>query len=294
MGLKLDIETDFAEVLRRRLAAAGYPAIAGETDESTIRRYLNVLNRKIEPKPRRTVKSSTFICPPGYEAGLAALIATSEAGGDLRPYQSTGVENDNYDDGMLNAWAVHHFHLGTTPHPRFPGFVARTGPLLYAAVTDGTLFCLAILAHNEWSNQQLLELMDRDFPELLASSTMENDTLKPTGLAVHYTDEEIQKLRNAGINAITQQPSGRITASPGGGVNLSRDKGRKSMKVTRATIDVRKYLGEVEAEINRQAEAAGVPHGHEARLIEKDGKLIVTDAHGALTVEIDTPIVRQL
>src|SRR5260370_40259070 len=118
MALKMDLEKDFAGILRERLLTAGFPA-RSETDEETIARYLNVVNRKIEPRPRQTKKSTTFTCPSDHHAGLDALLRISEAGGNLLPYQSTGVEQDEYDDGMLNAWNLHHFHLGTTPHPRF-------------------------------------------------------------------------------------------------------------------------------------------------------------------------------
>jgi hypothetical protein len=117
MALKMDLEKDFAEVLRQRLLAAGFPA-RQETDEETIARYLNVLTRKIEPCARQTKKATTFTCPPDHQAGLDALLRIIETGGNLRPYQSTGVEQDEYDDGMLNAWDLHHFHLGTAPHPR--------------------------------------------------------------------------------------------------------------------------------------------------------------------------------
>jgi hypothetical protein len=111
-------------------------------------------------------RSTTLICPPDHQAGFDALIRTSEAGGDLRPYQSTGLEKDEYDDGMLNAWNLHHFHLCTGPHPRYAGYVSRTGPLLYALVTNDTLYCLGIYDHGGWSMQALLEIVDRDFPEL--------------------------------------------------------------------------------------------------------------------------------
>jgi hypothetical protein len=97
---------------------------------------------------------------------------------------------------------------------------------------------------------------------------------------VNYSDADVQKMRNAGINTLTQTSSGSIISSPGGGTNLNRKKGQKSIKVAQANIDVRKVLKKVEDEIIRQAKAAGVPDAHQAILIEKNGKLIVTDATG--------------
>jgi hypothetical protein len=286
MPLKMDLEKDLAELLRQRLAAADYPVIAGESDEDTFTRYVNVLNRRIERKPRKTKKAPTFTCPPEHQAGLDALIKVSEAGGDMRPYQSTGIEKDNYDDGMLNAWGLHHFHMGTTPHPRFAGFMARTGPLLYAIVTDDTLYCLAILRHQQWSNQQLLDVMDRDFPELTDSSTLKSEALKPTGLAMNYSDADVQKLRDAGVNVVSQRPSGRITSSSGGGVNLSNRRGQKSVKVTQARIDIRNELKDLAEGIDEQAAAAGVPDGREVHLVEENRKLVVKDATDELRVDV--------
>src|SRR5690348_6254712 len=107
MPLKMNLLKDYASLLRQRLAAKSYPAPPNETDEETITRYLNVLNRSIEPRPRVTKKAGGFTCPPDHKAGLDALIKVSEAGGNLRPYQSTGMEKDKYDDGMLNDWGLH-------------------------------------------------------------------------------------------------------------------------------------------------------------------------------------------
>lgn len=286
MPLKMDLMRDFAGLLRQRLTAKGYSAQGSETDEETFTRYLNVLNRSIEPRPRATKKAAGFSCPPDHQAGLDSLIKLSESGSNIRPYQSTGMENDKYDDGMLNDWGLQHFHMGTSPHPTIPGYVSRTGPLLYAVVKPDTLYCIAILQHNQWSNQQLLEAMHQNFPELTGAGTFKSSTLKPQGLAVNYTDNEVQQLRNAGITPITQRTSGAIMMGPGGGVNLKRKKGEKSVKVTTANIEVRNMLQEVEDTLNEQAVKAGVPNGHEVNLVEESGQLIVKDALGTLRVAL--------
>lgn len=294
MALQIDLEKDFAEVLRNRLLAKGYPPRT-ETDEETISRYLNVLNRKIDPRVRTTKRATTLAVPAEHQAGFDALIQMSETGGDLRPYQSTGLEKDQYDDGMLNAWNLHHFHLGTGPHPRIAGYKERTGPLLYAVVTNETLYCLAIHDHGGWSMQDLLKIVDRDFPELSAPATLNNNEhMKVVGMQRNYTDQEVQQLRDNGINALTMTPDGKLLGPVGGGVNLNKKKGQKSLKVAKANIDVRKMLKELGAAIDEKAEEAGVPDGHAVRLIEENGKLLVLDATRELHVKIDTPFVKSL
>jgi hypothetical protein len=111
----MDLIKDYADLLRQRLAARGYPVPASETDEETLMRYLNMLNRSIEPRPRMTKKALGFTCPPDHQAGLDALTEVSEAGGNLRPYQSTGMEKDEYDDGMLSDWGLHTISSRRTP-----------------------------------------------------------------------------------------------------------------------------------------------------------------------------------
>ncbi len=58
MPLKMHLMKDYAGLLRQRLAAKGHPAPAGETDEETLTRYLNMLNRSIEPQRRVTKKAA--------------------------------------------------------------------------------------------------------------------------------------------------------------------------------------------------------------------------------------------
>lgn len=69
MLLKIDFIHDHAEILRQRLDAAGYGRVAGETDEDSIARYLNVLNRRVEPRPRQTKMAAGFACPPDVTVG---------------------------------------------------------------------------------------------------------------------------------------------------------------------------------------------------------------------------------
>jgi hypothetical protein len=80
MPLKMDLMKDYGGLLRQRLAAKGYPAPTSETDGETLTRYLNMLKRSIEPRPRVTKKAAGFTCPPDHQAGLDALIEVSEAG----------------------------------------------------------------------------------------------------------------------------------------------------------------------------------------------------------------------
>ena len=185
-----------------------------------------------------------------------------------------------------NVGSVEYLQHGNQCAPDDFGIRQPNWSLLYTVVTPDTLYCIVILQHQQWSNQQLLEVMYRDFPDLTKAGTFKSSTLKPQGLAVNHTDNEVQQLRNAEVNAITQRTDGSIMKGPGGGMNLNRKKGQKSAKVSNANIYVRKVLQDAEDTLNEQAVEAGVPTGHEVHLVEENGQLIVKDASGAFRAEL--------
>ena len=275
MAVEINFVRDVASILRKRLAEAGYSPVPGETDEETIRRYLNVLHRTIEQRQRVTRKSKNFSCPPEHQAGLRALLDTSEAGGDLRRYQSKSIDRADYDDGMLNDFGVQHFHLGARPDFRDPSFMDRTGPLLYAVVTTEDLYCLGVHEHGAWSKQGLLDVMHESFPELTSSNTLKGLAMEPTGQSHHYSDDDVKKLRDAGVNVVTQRPDGTIMIGPGGGVTLSKERGKKSSKVERGVIDFLSEFRDAEDELRKHFEQSGQDSANtNIQIIEENAELI--------------------
>ncbi len=293
MRVKIDFVRDYAEVLRQRLTAAGYAAVAGEKNEDTIMRYLNVLNRRIEPRRRQTKKASTFICPANLQAGLQLLIDLSEKGDSLRPHQSKQIGKAEYDDAMLNDWGIHHFHLGTVPDAQNPNFISRTGPVLYAAVAPDTLCCLAVLNHGEWSNRQLLEAMHANFPELTAPFTIKN----VVRLSVDYTDAQIKKLRAVGANVIIQLSDGTVIAGPGGGMTAGPHGGGRSLKVRRAADEIIEMLQTWQEVVEQQLPNLSLPSDLsdlQVKLSEENGALVVSDTTGGLAGVVSLDPVRRI
>jgi len=56
-----------------------------------------------------------------------------------------------------------------------------------------------------------------------------------SGARYTYSDKEVQKMRDAGINVVSQRWDGKRTFPPGGGVTLSRKPGQKSVAVMRGS-----------------------------------------------------------
>jgi hypothetical protein len=144
-AIKLDFLADIARIAGTRLTGAGYTVDPNDPPQVTLRRYLNVRMRRIQPAKRTTYKARAFSCPSDHQAGLDLLIKKSEAGDDLRANQSTSLDNPDFNDAILHDWNISHFHLGTSPDRHNPSFGKRTGPVLFAFVTNDSLYCIDVL-----------------------------------------------------------------------------------------------------------------------------------------------------
>ncbi|MBN9661519.1 MAG: hypothetical protein J0H49_25210 [Acidobacteria bacterium] len=233
--IRMDLHADYALMCTKELQAAGYTPPTGPAAE-IIRSYANVRHRRVARRPRNVHKAS-YSVPAHLVVGEQAFLAAVAAGADLRPYQSTRLESAVFNDGMLNDFGIQHFHLGTGPHPTKRGFIARTEPVLFSLVRDDDFYSLGCYAHGAWSQTSLLDLVHTTWPRLIASSSVGGST-NPPGMKVialqnNNTDLEIETLRKAGINSLTQRPDGTIHVGPGGGVTTSGKSGKVALEVTK-------------------------------------------------------------
>lgn len=86
-------------------------------------------------------------------------------GESLFPHQSKSVSNLTSEDCLLYSWSIHHFHLGETLE--IGGFIKRTGPVLFAYVTDDAFYMIDIKQHGTWSDKGLLQTLYENWPSLL-------------------------------------------------------------------------------------------------------------------------------
>jgi hypothetical protein len=210
-----DFFADMATIVGKELAAAGYSLDPSLGADDIVIRYRNVARRRISRKPRTVLVAKELQCPTQAQTGFEMVRDKARNGDDLRPHQSRKLANSDFDDSLLNDWGINHLHLGTTLGA--DGFMARTGPVLLVRVTPSEFYCIAIMDHGKghypWSKQELLEIIHNNWPASIASST-----LRGSALEWNATDEEIKKLRAAGVNVITQRADGTIHAPPGGGI----------------------------------------------------------------------------
>lgn len=270
---------DFAQIARKRLIAAGYAPDANATSEQVLQNYLNVLHRRVPPKVRTTYYAKGFSCPTVEQAGLAALIADSEAGVDLRSRQSLNLDNLDFNDAILNDWNINHFHLGMGPHPRRAGFVARSGPVLFAVVTDDGLYCINVMSHGSWTDVQLLDAVYENWPQLLARCVIHG-----VSIAFNPSNDEIKALRKANVNIATKRTDGTIHGAAGMGYATSGISIKVMMQYTSMARECRNMEREVNEFFRKPENANHVPA--ELALTEDNGELYAVDPAGSWKIQL--------
>jgi len=225
--ISINLEHDFAEILRNRLIAAGYPVPASDGPEEVCFKYFNALRRRIIPNPRVVLMPKGFSAEPHTEA-IEMIKHKVEIGEDLTAYQSRGIARAGYNDHLFNAWDVHHFHLGTTVGKG--GFISRGNPLLYARVTPTHFYIIGIFDHDWFAKQRLVEILLENWPESISAFRYEG----ACGLEGSLSDEDIKRTRRDGVDTAVRMPDGTVYDPMGGGITTA---GRN----VHAVIDCMRY-----------------------------------------------------
>ena len=206
-ALKANFVADWVAYLRQDLVGTQcWPAseIAALTDSDVPLHYFDAQRRRVALAPRTIRLADDFICPPEQDAGWKALQEKIVKGEDINPHLSTRHASLFNSDGLLSEWSVHHFHLGTTPHPRHAGFVSRTGPLVYALVTDQAFCAINVYTHQSFEDSNILESIHRNWPELISRYRAKGVT---GGV---WTQEQRRAIRSKHANVLTRTKDGTV------------------------------------------------------------------------------------
>lgn len=258
--ISIDFASDFQALIEKELPRLGYIPKSGSDFRTVLMQYLELNSRRL-PVVYWTVEKSTNIANQQLSHmiadGLKQFIKKAKAGEDLNPHLSTCITKPDSPDFLLYDWGIYHFHLDTAPHPKHKGFTTRTKEILFAKVhlSPPTLYLIDIQPHGRsvqpypFSRQTLLKILEQNWPEVLEPHTLQG----VKGLACYFSDEEIRKGRDCGINMLTQTPSGRILAPIGGGITRARSSASNMIKANQVlrgikdlekcvTQDQREYL----------------------------------------------------
>lgn len=176
--------------------------------------------------------------------GLKKLVSAAEAGEDLQPWLHDAIFADK-QDALINDWGIQHYHLGVEFEARKNGRrrVQRTGDVLFAMHREDTghLNLIGVFDHKSFSNKQLLEIVNADWPDLVNHAKIEN----LIDISHSPTNSEIHQLRKSQVNSAVKI-DGTFYMGPGGGYTVSGNSTKAVMKA----LGVKRLLRSLQEEVN--------------------------------------------
>lgn len=278
----MDFFNDFSVHARACLTAGGYQISASEAPEQICMKYFNVHERRISVRPRKVLVSNTLQCPLDRRGGFNEIVRRAEAGENLCPYQSKKVLLDpEYNDQLLNHWGIHHLHLGLVPHNKNKKLVERTPLLLFARVTEDTFYCINILGHGAWAQQQLLEIIHRNWPASIAHLRLDN------AIGEQLSDMDIKTLRSkncnvalAMIDGISYLPIGNGSSTSGTSVDVVHKCARIHSTCRRMEDLIRKQLPTQLKEKGQELQSR-----YQFKMQISDNQILAIDAQAAVSIK---------
>lgn len=210
--LELDFLADIKEYFADQLSRLGY-VVDGQSSVSEVGARLFSLHiRLISAEPRTVLESAEFSCPDELRAAYDALKRKVQVGEDINSFLSERLLDVDYEDRLLWDWGIHHFHLAQVLNEK--GFVKRGNALLYGHVESKKFYSIQILDHSSFSKQELIKVVHKNWPAILEPYRLKG----ALGLAQSYSDEDVRKLRLAGIQPLIEVEPGIVYYPLGGGL----------------------------------------------------------------------------
>ena len=207
MKLIMDFKADWHDMLKNFMRQEWGLDTRKITEDLPVH-YFNAAQRRIPMRPRALLISDAFCCPAEHLAGWMLIQEKVEDGQDLTPHLSKLIDDIGKIDLMLSDWGIYHLHLGTALQDHY---VVRTGPLLFARVTQDKFYAIGIYNHNDWTDITIVETIHRNWPESIARWTLQG-----VQLAEHLSSDQRKILRKKKYNSFVQVKDG-ITYGPIGG-----------------------------------------------------------------------------
>lgn len=209
---------DLCQIIRNEVEHKGFICPTFDIDprknrHALITAYCSMLGRRVAPAKRRVHLNPSLSVPDEVAGGFELLVRKFENGEDVNPHLNKFSAKLDKNDQLLYDWGINHFHLGTALDPS--GFIKRTGPIAYAIVKENDVYIITVTEHGHWSDKDLLEIVDTNWPELIAGWKIDGEW------EADLSSEEIRNLRKAGISCGIKLANGNSYFSPGGGINCA-------------------------------------------------------------------------
>ena len=243
--LRTNFKADVLAIARQHLAADWGPEIKRIPDNDVLISFFDSLRRMPKIGPRRLWIADDFKCPSQHEDGWKALQRKVVAGEDIRPHLSRKHASLDSLDGLLNEWDVHHLHLGIGLAPGGSGRVQRSGPVLFARITDEDFYAINVYPHGVWENSSVLESLHRNWPDSIKKYRLKG---------IHgeaLTGAQRRTLRKVNGQAATTTADGTVYAAIGGGVASSGCSIKAVMRADMLWSDIERLSIAIEEQIEQ-------------------------------------------
>ena len=184
--------------------------------------YFYVRFRMISAKPRlvhisKTLESRLLTMDSNWTTLVNVIKDHFQAGGRVSKFLSKRIFDATFNDGLLNDYRIHHFHL-SDKLDKGGFFVKRSDMLLFALVEESDAFFIDVVPHPDdrtavdfgWTRQDLLTTINSNWPQLLEphiAGGISGDIL---------TDAQKKVLRQKNINVVHQVGDEAIFPMGGG------------------------------------------------------------------------------
>jgi hypothetical protein len=250
MQIEINLWADYITELRNQIIAAGFVLAGNESDEDIFISIYNLQKRKVTDSPRKIFFSKEFNCPQNYKNALDSIVDKIKRGDNITPYLSTKIRYLDYADLMLNAWGVHHLHLGMNILPS--GFIERTGDLLFIYFSHNEAFFINIFNHDDFTNQSILQIIHYNWPKLIEQYKLHD----VKDISFKPSDSELKSLRKSHINTMAKMDDGTIY-SP---IGLGYATNGTAISITMDLINTKKMFKKVEKAIRNSVDTEGAFH----------------------------------
>ncbi|CAH6975042.1 conserved hypothetical protein [Vibrio chagasii] len=257
MDIRCNLKGDLDRFAELQMKSRGYEWRKNHK-VSPFHQYMNLLNREVTPLPRTVFLSKGLECPNDLKAGFDSLVTALTSGRNVNAYLSSNLKRASYNDGFLNDFGLHHFHLGTgiCSKGKSKGFVNRTGPILIAYITEQSAYLVGIYEHGRngsqylWTDQNVIEVIHNQWPEALSSFKVNGISPSKTNI----TPKQRKALRSKSCNSLIEMRDGTIYSPIGGGITGASTNTKITIEFDQFFAELNIILKELCLYINRTSD----------------------------------------
>ncbi len=202
----LDFNQDWKEYLVKKMSILRFEYNYSESLEENTIIYFNIKRKILSDKSRIVYESKQLSIPIENANDYIKIKNLINTGGDLKPYLSTRIWNDN-NDSLFDNWRITHLHFKVT----------RTKYVLFVLFTDTEAYILQALPHGRdvWVDTQFIEILHNNWPKSI-------ERYKTCIIGEHLTSQQIKNLREQGGNVVLTVSDGTNYIPIGGGILSSK------------------------------------------------------------------------